>query len=49
MSKPKQTALDKRRAAYQKLLASLYVPPHTSIATPGALKQKPVYGRNGSV
>jgi hypothetical protein len=41
--------LDKRRAAYARLEASLVVPKRDSIATPQATKSKPAKGRFSSV
>ena len=47
--KPTLTPLERRRAAFARLLASLPVPQHTSIATAQAGKQKPASGVFGSV
>jgi hypothetical protein len=41
--------LDKRRAAYARLVASLKVPKRDSIATPQATKSKPAKGRFSTV
>jgi hypothetical protein len=49
MSKPKQTAFELRRAAYNRLVATLIVPQRTSIATPQPIKTKPATGRFATV
>ena len=49
MSKAKLTAQQKRKAEWDKLVASLKVPQHTSISTPQPAKQKPATGIMASV
>ena len=47
--KVKPTAKDKRSAKYTALVASLYAPQHTSIATSPATKAKPGVGAFASI
>ena len=49
MSKPVLTPLERRRAEQARLVASLKVPQHTSIATPQAAKARPASGVFASV
>jgi hypothetical protein len=49
MKKPALTPLEKRRAAYARLLTSLPVRQHTSIASPQINKQKPAAGVFASI
>ena len=49
MSKTKLTAQQKRKAEWDKLVASLKVQQHTSIRTPQPAKQKPASGIMASI